>query len=178
MCRDRSASVRARCASGPIGKARPNLGMRLQSLSVPSLLAPRAGPRDGGRPQSARISPDARPSCFLWQLRARMQKKDKVRCAKYVMNMEGVNFGECICGAARDAHEDAALDKERAKNDRRDSAEARTARTAPAGGGLLGSGCGSSGETAPNPHHSCRRGRTVGAQAGVRALKPSRLIGW
>lgn len=107
-----------------------------------------------------------------------MQKKDKVRCAKYVMNMEGVNFGECICGAARDAHEDAALDKERAKNDRRDSAEAHTARTAPAGGGRLGSGCGSSGETAPNPHHSCRRGRTVGAQAGMRALKPSRLVGW
>jgi hypothetical protein len=70
------------------------------------------------------------PPSLLLQLRARMQKKDKVRCAKYVMNMEGENFGECVCGAPRDAHEDAALDKEKAKNDRKDSAEVRPARIA------------------------------------------------
>jgi hypothetical protein len=60
-----------------------------------------------------------------------MQKKDKVSCTKYVMNMQAANFGECICGAARDAHEDAALDKEKAKNDRRDSGEARWPHPAP-----------------------------------------------
>lgn len=55
-----------------------------------------------------------------------MQKKDKVSCTKYTMNLEAANFGECICGAARDLHMESALDTEKAKNARQDSAEVRT----------------------------------------------------
>ena len=42
-------------------------------------------------------------------LRARMTRREKPGCSKYVPNLQAAQMGECVCGQARGEHTDAAL---------------------------------------------------------------------